>query len=219
MYPTCCCQFFRDWVEPEIEVGLEQLASSPGGAPRVVLHSRACHLPGSPLFASLEGRFALQFSVELSWQPWAAGDGEAGAQLAAAAAAPAEVAPLGTELGGSGSREAAALTASAQRHEGGAEEEEAAEQGAGGEGEITGRLSVEVWAEVVPPFHLLPRGVVEGTCNAVMGAAIKALLPLFMSRWAGWQGRWRGAAGRVQRTCCRVVWKSTMAAHTVAQLG
>lgn len=55
------------------------------------------------------------------------------------------------------------------------------QQQAVGTGEITGRLSVDVWAETVPPFHLLPRGVVEGTVSAVMRSLVGALLPVFMN--------------------------------------
>ncbi|GAB4821541.1 hypothetical protein N2152v2_008587 [Parachlorella kessleri] len=53
------------WVAPEVEVDVTMQESPP----RVVLESRSCRLPGSPFFASLEGRFALRFRTELTWQP------------------------------------------------------------------------------------------------------------------------------------------------------
>jgi len=52
----------------------------------------------------------------------------------------------------------------------------------GGQGSITGDLEVEVLTEVVSPFDLLPRDVLEGTCNGVLRGLIRSLLPLFMKK-------------------------------------
>lgn len=51
-----------------------------------------------------------------------------------------------------------------------------------GQGVIRGHLVVAVWAEPIPPFHLIPRGALRRGSSAVLGALIKALLPLFMRR-------------------------------------
>ena len=43
-------------------------------------------------------------------------------------------------------------------------------------------LSLEVWSEVIGPFDLLPRGVLEGTGSAVISSLVNGLLPVFMRR-------------------------------------
>lgn len=57
-------------------------------------------------------------------------------------------------------------------------------------GSITADVSVEVYTEVIPPFHFLPRSVLEGTANTALRALIHALLPLFLKRLAADYRRW-----------------------------
>ncbi len=45
-------------------------------------------------------------------------------------------------------------------------------------------------AQVVPPFHLMPREVLEGSCNAVLRALVNSLLPLFLRQLADDYGKW-----------------------------
>ena len=47
---------------------------------------------------------------------------------------------------------------------------------------LQGDAQLDVWSEVVPPFHLMPRFMLESTSNAVMGALVSNLLPRFMER-------------------------------------
>lgn len=48
------------------------------------------------------------------------------------------------------------------------------------QGSITGSSKLDVWCEVVAPFHLMPRPFLEGTCNGILQATITTLLPLFL---------------------------------------
>ena len=50
------------------------------------------------------------------------------------------------------------------------------------QGMVQGDARLDVWSEVVQPFHLMPRFALEGTSNAVMGALVGGLLPRFMDR-------------------------------------
>ena len=47
---------------------------------------------------------------------------------------------------------------------------------------MQGEAELQVWSEVIGPFNLIPRGVLEGTGSAVMGALLRSLLPLFMRK-------------------------------------
>lgn len=69
-----------------------------------------------------------------------------------------------------------------------------------GKGSITADLDVEVFTEVIPPFDLLPRSVLEGTCNAVLRTLIGTLLPVFLGRLSADYERWANSpAYRAQR--------------------
>ncbi|DBA67138.1 TPA: hypothetical protein ACH3X2_001461 [Trebouxia sp. C0005] len=59
-----------------------------------------------------------------------------------------------------------------------------------GKGHIQGDARLDVWSEVVQPFHLMPRFALEGTSNAVMGALVGNLLPRFMDRLGNDYKRW-----------------------------
>lgn len=48
----------------------------------------------------------------------------------------------------------------------------------------------DVWCEVIPPFNLMPRQLLEGTCNAVLAGVVNSLLPLFMRRLAADYEKW-----------------------------
>jgi Protein of unknown function (DUF1997) len=58
------------------------------------------------------------------------------------------------------------------------------------ESQITGDLELEVFTEVIPPFQMLPRSVLEGTCNAVLRSLMKTLLPKFMQKLANDYEKW-----------------------------
>jgi len=51
-----------------------------------------------------------------------------------------------------------------------------------GPGQITGNAKLEVFSEVIPPFNLMPRSMLEGSCNVVMAGLVNTLLPLFLRK-------------------------------------
>ena len=60
-------------------------------------------------------------------------------------------------------------------------------------GEVQGRIDLDVYSEVLGPFKIIPRGVLEAGGNSVMGALVNNLLPLFLRRcvvvhvYTGWR--------------------------------
>ncbi len=48
---------------------------------------------------------------------------------------------------------------------------------------LQANLSLEVWSEVISPFDLLPRGMLQGTGSAVISSLVNGLLPVFMRRF------------------------------------
>ncbi|KXZ55593.1 hypothetical protein GPECTOR_2g1143 [Gonium pectorale] len=57
-------------------------------------------------------------------------------------------------------------------------------------GEIRASSQLDVWSEVVPPFHLLPREVLVGSCNGVLRGLVGSLLPVFVRMLAQDYQRW-----------------------------
>ena len=49
-------------------------------------------------------------------------------------------------------------------------------------GHVQGNLDLEVWSEVIGPFRFMPRGFLESTGSAVLGALVRGLLPPFVGR-------------------------------------
>lgn len=49
-------------------------------------------------------------------------------------------------------------------------------------GHVQGHLDLEVWSEVIGPFRFMPRGFLESTGSAVLGALVRGLLPPFIGR-------------------------------------
>ena len=49
---------------------------------------------------------------------------------------------------------------------------------------VQGTAKLDVWSEVVAPFHLMPRGVLEASGSAVMAGLVRSLLPPFLQRYA-----------------------------------
>lgn len=83
----------------------------------------------------------------------------------------------------------------------------AATQSSSTPGSITGTGAVKVWCEVVPPFHLMPKHVLESSCNVVIAGLVNSLLPWFMRQLAGDYQRWaideKYRAERRQRTVAK----------------
>ncbi|KAG2501544.1 hypothetical protein HYH03_000051 [Edaphochlamys debaryana] len=57
-------------------------------------------------------------------------------------------------------------------------------------GEIRATSAIDVWSEVIPPFHLLPRDVLVGTCNGILNGLMGSLLPLFIRMLANDYQKW-----------------------------
>ena len=47
---------------------------------------------------------------------------------------------------------------------------------------LQGESELQVYSEVIGPFNLMPRAVLQGGGSAVMSALVRTLLPLFMRR-------------------------------------
>jgi hypothetical protein len=79
-------------------------------------------------------------------------------------------------------------------------------------GSITGAALVQVWCEVVPPFQLMPREVLERSCNVVITGLVNSLLPWFMRQLAADYAKWAAdpayRAERRLRTSQKVVHSS-----------
>lgn len=47
---------------------------------------------------------------------------------------------------------------------------------------MRGKINLDVFSEVLGPFNIIPRGVLEAGGDAVMGALAGQLLPIFLRR-------------------------------------
>ncbi|GAX80105.1 hypothetical protein CEUSTIGMA_g7543.t1 [Chlamydomonas eustigma] len=59
-----------------------------------------------------------------------------------------------------------------------------------GTGEITANLNMNVWCEVIPPFNLMPREVLQASCNAVLSGLVGSLLPFFVRKLSEDYKKW-----------------------------
>jgi len=55
---------------------------------------------------------------------------------------------------------------------------------------IAVETEVKVWCEVLSPFHLMPRQLLSGACNAVLRRAVPALLSAFIRNLAADYRKW-----------------------------
>ncbi|GLC40675.1 hypothetical protein PLESTB_000033900 [Pleodorina starrii] len=177
---------FNLWLEAVVEVSVTTYQGHVGAnghngngatastttttGPRVVLQAENCRISGSEAVEKLriDQRFAMKFVTELTWSatpvaavPPAAAAAGGGGGAAAAAAGP------GGAAAGSGSGSGSLMN-----------------------GEIRASSQLDVWSEVVQPFHLLPREVLVGTCNGVLKGLVSSLLPLFVRLLAQDYQRW-----------------------------
>ena len=53
--------------------------------------------------------------------------------------------------------------------------------------EVQGHIELDVYSEVLGPFRIIPRGVLEAGGNTVMSALVNNLLPVFLRRCAALQ--------------------------------
>jgi hypothetical protein len=157
------------WVEPEVVVDVRQ-----EGTLNLIFESGEARLKGSDLLQQLklDERFVLYFHTKLTWHSPAAGANSSSSSNGSGA--PATNGRAGTNgSGGSNSSNGVAAGAPAQ-------------------GSLSAQAEVQVWSEVVGPFQAIPRGILQGTGNAVMGALMNALLPIFLRKLAEDYLRWAG---------------------------
>ncbi|KAI7843187.1 hypothetical protein COHA_003170 [Chlorella ohadii] len=159
---------FNVWVEPEVVVDVRQ-----DGPLNLIFESGEARLRGSELLQQLklDERFVLYFHTKLTWHSPAASSGSSGSNGNGSGAAAINGCASGSVNGSSSS--------------GGG-------SGAPGQGSISAQAEVQVWSEVVGPFQAIPRGILQGTGNAVMGALMNALLPIFLRKLADDYVRWAG---------------------------
>eukprot|EP00195_Chlamydomonas_chlamydogama_P016167 CAMPEP_0202894648 /NCGR_PEP_ID=MMETSP1392-20130828/4006_1 /ASSEMBLY_ACC=CAM_ASM_000868 /TAXON_ID=225041 /ORGANISM="Chlamydomonas chlamydogama, Strain SAG 11-48b" /LENGTH=274 /DNA_ID=CAMNT_0049579399 /DNA_START=174 /DNA_END=998 /DNA_ORIENTATION=+ len=70
-----------------------------------------------------------------------------------------------------------------------------------GQGEIVGNAQLDVWSEVIPPFNLMPRELLQSSCNVVMRGLVSTLLPLFVRKLGEDYEKWAvDPAYRAQRS-------------------
>lgn len=82
----------------------------------------------------------------------------------------------------------------------------------GGRGKMIANSSIDVWCEVEPPFNLMPKEILESTCNVAMDGLMKTLLPIFMSNLSNDYRQWGTSESyRIERT--QTTW-ATMPSRT-----
>lgn len=177
-------QLLGTWMEPQVEVTVTQEEGA------VVLKAEQCRIRGCATIERmrLDERFALTFTTQLTWQTSAPGaDAASGSTSSAVTSSspaaegqgqPAAAArqPQQTRLGG------LSLGRLGLRHSAAAPQPPA--------GQLQASAQVDVWCEVVQPFHLLPRAALESSCNVVMRGLVNSLLPLFVKQLAADYQRW-----------------------------
>jgi hypothetical protein len=159
-------QIFNLWIEPVVQVSVRTEGS------RVLLEADNCRIRGCEAVERLrlDQRFCMRFVTQLTWR------------VDALPAAQPQLAGGGADS--AGGRRAAMLHLDARP------QEQRQQQQLLPDGEISGEATLDVWSEVLSPFNLMPRGVMEGTVSAVMRGLVGSLLPLFMRQLASDYGRW-----------------------------
>jgi hypothetical protein len=151
---------FNLWIAPLIEVKVTQ-AQNP---PRVILEASRARIRGSEQVENLklDQRFCMKMTTELTW----------------------------TQPSTSSASSPSASTSSGQQQQQQGITTAAAAAAVVGEGSITASSQLDVWCEVVQPFHLMPRSVLESTCNSILQLTIDTLLPIFLGRLGSDYEKW-----------------------------
>lgn len=157
-------QIFNLWIEPVVQVSVRTESN------RVVLEADNCRIRGCEAVErlKLDERFCMRFVTKLTWR----------VDAPAAAA------------GSSGQPEQATSSVSSSSLAGMFSRSSSSQVAQLPEGEIVGDAKLDVWSETLPPFNLMPRAMMESTCNAVMRGLVSSLLPLFMRQLAADYGKW-----------------------------
>jgi hypothetical protein len=217
-------ELFGSWLQPTIEVEV-----FPGDT-SVRLVADHCKIQGNGPLSGLNGKFAMSFTTELTWSssssngaPAAAAPG--GTHTSSTSSSSSSSSRSGSPFvvtqrslqqpdnhNNSSSSSSSGYDLGAQLRDGwerlthpGAPAvttttSSSSHPPAGSPGEIRGTCAVDVWCEVIPPFHLMPRPLLVSTCNAVLGGLVSSLLPLFLRQLAADYGKWaRDPAYRASR--------------------
>ncbi len=157
-------QIFNLWIEPVVQVSVRTESN------RVVLEADNCRIRGCEAVErlKLDERFCMRFVTKLTWRvdaPAAAAGSSSQPEQATRSVSSSSLAGMFSR---GGSSQVALLP----------------------EGEILGDAKLDVWSETLPPFNLMPRSMMESTCNAVMRGLVSSLLPLFMRQLAADYGKW-----------------------------
>jgi hypothetical protein len=179
----------------------------------VVLQATDCQLNATGIMGGLDGCFAMQFTTRLTWkspqhpqqqQQLATQEVQEQQHRRELDALAAEQAQLkaqqqqqqvqanGASVGAGSSIRAGWDRLRQGMSSGSSSAGKAGAPAAGGalRGSITGSASVDVWCEVIPPFNLMPREVLVGTCNTVISGLINSLLPWFTRQLAADYQKW-----------------------------
>lgn len=144
------------WVEPLVEIRAIHHASY------VLLKAANCRINGSDLVSrlNLDQRFCVEFQTTLTWMP-----APATLQQNAAAAAPV---PLQNGQDSSWLQWPFSWQGSSESEP--------------WQGRVKAEAKLDVWSEVLTPFNLMPRPLLQSSGSAVMAALIRSLLPLFVRK-------------------------------------
>lgn len=146
----------------------------------VVLEATGCQLRGSGALGALDDKFSMTFTTTITWSNGEGAAGEAGDGDAEEGTADSS----GAEGGGAWR----SLRGGLQQWGIGGGGGDSGDRGA--RGSLTGSADIQVFCEVIPPFHLMPREALEVSCNAVLRGLVRSLLPMFMRQLAADYRRW-----------------------------
>jgi len=150
--------FFNLWIEPMVEVSVDLIEpdrdTNDGGStiaePMVRLSAKKCRIRGSPSIETLG--LDRRFCIDMVVElQWR------------------------DQLGRNPSANPSALASSS-----GSSSSSRSDKHQSPSGSIRGTSNLQVWCEVVPPFHMMPRGILESTCSAVLSATVGAMFPAFL---------------------------------------
>eukprot|EP00879_Flechtneria_rotunda_P003255 GHRR01003479.1.p1 GENE.GHRR01003479.1~~GHRR01003479.1.p1 ORF type:complete len:349 (+),score=112.10 GHRR01003479.1:317-1363(+) len=187
----------------EVEVRSEQDA--------IVLQAIDCKLNATGIMGGLDSKFAMQWTTRLTWssqqpqqheqmqhQQWqqhaTQGEQQQQQQQQAQVASNGNRGPLsnlGNKLGNSLNR---LKNINPSGNGSNSTSSSSASEPPSTPGTITGSAVVQVWCKVVPPFHLMPRQVLESSCNSVLSGLVNSLLPWFMKQLAADYQKWAADA-------------------------
>jgi hypothetical protein len=181
-------------LQPVIEV---QVRSEPDA---VVLEATDCKLNATGIMGGLDSKFALRFSTRLTWssqqqqQQLLPASSSSSTSTAQQQQQQQQQQSSWTSVVNGSLPSILQLSRGSNRSNSSPRSPAAAAAAATLPGSITGTAVVQVWCEVVPPFHLMPKSVLENSCNSVLTGLVNSLLPWFMRQLAADYQKWAADA-------------------------